>query len=197
MISEIVVGSGDIFPSLFTLAPNGGEQWVSLRPIYPWGKGPRYPLDERFGGSWRLSGLCDEEKYVLPLPRIKSWPLSQYTVTTLTELSRLRLLFSRSRLYESQYPCCYSLFQILLIITSDIRSLSSWKVSYHSPYLHMFHFVPHNFGCGDMNLTPHPKPWLRDHALPAIRDCFFNILHLPPHLESISSIVKLSLNIGL
>jgi hypothetical protein len=50
-----------------------GTKWtqvVSFAPlqIYPRGNSPQYPLDRRVGGFQSRSGLCGEDKNVLPLP---------------------------------------------------------------------------------------------------------------------------------
>jgi hypothetical protein len=39
------------------------------RPLYPQGKGPRYPLDRRLGGPQSRSGHGDEEKNSQPPPQ--------------------------------------------------------------------------------------------------------------------------------
>jgi len=41
------------------------------RPLYPWGKSLWYLVDRRLGGSQSQSGHGDEEKELLPLPRIE------------------------------------------------------------------------------------------------------------------------------
>jgi hypothetical protein len=44
-------------------------RWVvsfTLRPLYPWGKSPRYPFDSRLGGSQGWSGRRGEEKILDP-----------------------------------------------------------------------------------------------------------------------------------
>jgi hypothetical protein len=41
------------------------------RPLYPRRKNPRYQLDGKLGGTQSRSGLCGEEKNLLPLVGIK------------------------------------------------------------------------------------------------------------------------------
>jgi hypothetical protein len=43
----------------------------TLRPLYPQGKSPRYPLDNRLGGPQSRSGRGGEEKNFNPPPGIE------------------------------------------------------------------------------------------------------------------------------
>jgi hypothetical protein len=58
------------------------------RPLYPWGKRPRYFLDRRLGGPQSWSGRGDVEKTSLPGSKPSRPALS--VVTILTELPQLR-----------------------------------------------------------------------------------------------------------
>jgi hypothetical protein len=66
-------GSGGIVPIIFDL---GARRRLvvsfTLRPLYPQGKSPRYPLDRRLGGLQSRSGRCSEEKNSQPPPGIES-----------------------------------------------------------------------------------------------------------------------------
>jgi hypothetical protein len=49
-------------------------RWVvsfTLRPLYPQGKSPWYPLDRKLGGYQSRSGHGGEEKYSQPLPGLE------------------------------------------------------------------------------------------------------------------------------
>jgi hypothetical protein len=65
-------GSGGIAPHILDLGTRW--RWVvsfTLRPLYPQGKRPSYPLDRRLGGPQSRSGRGGEEKNSQPPPGIE------------------------------------------------------------------------------------------------------------------------------
>jgi hypothetical protein len=77
-------------------------------PLYPRGKGPRYPLDRRLGGAQRRSGRCGEEEN-LALPAI--------------ELGRP----GRSpSLYRLSYPDSLYMIYILSPVSGDYYKTGYW-----------------------------------------------------------------------
>jgi hypothetical protein len=64
---EDVLGNGGIAPCIFYLGTR--SRWVvnfTLRPFYPQGKSPWYPLDRRLGGPQSRSGRGSGEKNFQP-----------------------------------------------------------------------------------------------------------------------------------
>jgi hypothetical protein len=71
-----------------------------LRPLYLWGKCPRYPLDRRLGGPRNRSGRGSEEKNSHPLPGIIPENLDRLgcsLVAILTDLSVSSCYFTKNR----------------------------------------------------------------------------------------------------
>jgi len=62
----------------------------TLRPLYPPGKQPRYPLDRRLGGSENRSGRGGEDEKILPCRESNRGRSARSLVTTLTELFQLQ-----------------------------------------------------------------------------------------------------------
>jgi hypothetical protein len=65
-------GSGGIVPRIVDLGTRW--RWVvsfTLRPLYPHGKSPWYPLDRRLGGSQSRSGRSGKEGNSKPLPGLE------------------------------------------------------------------------------------------------------------------------------
>jgi hypothetical protein len=60
-----------------------------LRPLYPQGKKPWYPLDSRLGGPQSRSGHGGEEKNSQILPGLESPIIQPVAQRYTTELSRL------------------------------------------------------------------------------------------------------------
>jgi hypothetical protein len=58
------------------------------RPLYHRGKSTRYPLEKILGGPQCRSGVCEEEKHLLPLAGIKLLPSNTWPVSISTELFR-------------------------------------------------------------------------------------------------------------
>jgi hypothetical protein len=108
-------GSGGIAPRILDL----GTRWMwvvsfTLRPLYPQGKGLRYPLGGRLDGSQRCSGHGGEDQNSLE-PRSFSPQLSRYTDWAIT---------AKIHPYSQQYPF-QTLKTILRIWASFTRYLSS------------------------------------------------------------------------
>jgi hypothetical protein len=79
-------GSGCIDPHFLDLGTSW--RWVvnfTLRPLYPRGKSPRYPLDRKLGGPQSRSGRFGEEKILdptwtgTPTPSVVQPVASRYT----------------------------------------------------------------------------------------------------------------------
>jgi hypothetical protein len=51
----------------------------TLRPLYPQGKSPWYPLDRRLGGTQSRSACGGEEKNSQPLPELEPPIIQRYT----------------------------------------------------------------------------------------------------------------------
>jgi hypothetical protein len=74
---EGVWGSGCIEPHFLDLGTSW--RWVvsfTPRPLYPWGKSPRYPLDRRLGVPQSRSGRRGEEEILDPTGTRTPTPLS-------------------------------------------------------------------------------------------------------------------------
>jgi hypothetical protein len=63
----------------------------TLRPLYPQGKSPWYPLDSRLDGPQSRSESGGEEKNSQPLPGLEP-PIIQLVVQRTTELNRLHFV---------------------------------------------------------------------------------------------------------
>jgi hypothetical protein len=66
---------------------------LTLRPLYPQGKSPWYPLDRRLGGPQSRSGRGGEEKNSQPSPEIEPYNAgrpARSLVTIQTELLRIK-----------------------------------------------------------------------------------------------------------
>jgi len=74
--------------AFLTLVLDGGDWSASrLRPLYPQGKSPWYPLDRRLGGTRSRSGRGGEETNSQPLPGPESpiiEPVAQHLTTELS-----------------------------------------------------------------------------------------------------------------
>jgi hypothetical protein len=122
-------GSGRIDPRFLDL----GTSWrwmvsLTLRPIYPRGKRPRYPLDRGLGGPQTWSGRCGEEKIVYLTGTRTPTPLSSspYRGAVPTALSRPRIIVGpvvfysvrvvsrESRRLVPPRPSCFLLLRFVL-----------------------------------------------------------------------------------
>jgi hypothetical protein len=72
-----------------------------LRPLYPQGKSPWYPLDRRLGGLQSSSGRGDEEKNSQPLPGIEPPIIQPVTQRYTAELSQFLHM-----IYVTLYNLC-------------------------------------------------------------------------------------------
>jgi hypothetical protein len=90
---EGVLGSWGIAPRILDLGTRR-RRVVSftLRPLYPQGKCPWYPLDKRLGGLQSRSGRGGEEKNSQPLPGIEPPIIQPVAQRYATELSRLSFI---------------------------------------------------------------------------------------------------------
>jgi hypothetical protein len=63
----------------------------TLRPLYPQGKSPWYPLDRRLGGPQSQSGRGGEEKNSQPLLGLEPPIIQPVAQRCTTELTRLQI----------------------------------------------------------------------------------------------------------
>jgi hypothetical protein len=99
-------------------------KWVvsfTLRPLYPQGKIPHYPLNRRLGGPQSRSGHCWEERYLLPLLGIEPQPSNLKPVTILTEPFPVGKLQNNTTTTSFPFSCYF------LSITVDAVSLNNTK----------------------------------------------------------------------
>jgi hypothetical protein len=102
-----------------------GTRWkwvVSLtaRPLRPWGKSPRYPLDRRLVRTQSPSGSCGKENNFLLLREIEHRPYNQLPPAIPTEPSQNLKVVHR---LHTQLPHS---------VRSQLKVMSSF-VSYSSP----------------------------------------------------------------
>jgi hypothetical protein len=93
----------------------------TLRPLYPQGKSPWYPLNGRLGGTQSRSGRGGEKKNSQPLPRLEP-SIIQLMAKRYTTVSLI------SALYFSVSTCtCVHYCQHNVYISSIQIAQCSWK----------------------------------------------------------------------
>jgi hypothetical protein len=93
------------------------------RPLYPWGKSPRYPLDRRLGGLQSRSGRCGEQKILDPTGTRTPTPRRPASSQSLYRLSYPN---SHNTSVTSRFFFCSRLFnQCLSIEIAQRRILES------------------------------------------------------------------------
>jgi hypothetical protein len=90
------------------------------RPLYPWGKSPRYPLDMRLGGLESRSGRCGEEKHLAPAgnrtPAVHPVSRRDATDTAVISVLHFTLIFHLISFFN-----CF-IYECLLLPTSPSRN---------------------------------------------------------------------------
>jgi hypothetical protein len=108
---EGVLGSWGYAPRI----PDFGTRWrgvisFTLRPFYPQGKSPWYPLDRRLGGPQSRFGRGGEEKNSQPLPGLEPPIIRPVTQRYNTELSHF---YGTIKIF---FPCILNIFNSYNVI---------------------------------------------------------------------------------
>jgi hypothetical protein len=113
-------GSGGIAPPFSTSALHGGKRSASHPlPLYPRGKRPRFPLDQRLDGPQSRSGRCGEEKILNCQDSHTDRPASRYTDWVKPSY------WTRCLLYRIQINIPqYVLYQVILFSWMSVRTMS-------------------------------------------------------------------------
>jgi hypothetical protein len=125
-------GSEGIAPRILNLGWRRVESFM-LRPFYPQGKSPRYPLDTRLCGPQSRSGWWGQEKEFLPLTR-NEFTVVQPVAQLLYRLSHLRffMVLPIASRYTPRYSeirhCPFSSCTVQFIVHESSLDLTDAKI---------------------------------------------------------------------
>ena len=111
---------------------NYSELLTSLRGCFTPGKEPRYPLSRKLDWPQRLSGCCEEEKYICSLPEFEHQPV-HLVATRCTDWGYylhffIVLLLKTKRLKSFVSPSLYRVVCVSERITRNDKVTEGWRI---------------------------------------------------------------------